>query len=98
MEKEAARQHFDERLSLASAWQNGSVRARCLLVQNRRDRHHLDEHLMPFAARLGLPVPGTSADGNIGVMLYDFPNGHGAEPRSMLPEILKGMSKLHLPD
>ena len=31
------------------------------------------------------------------VMLYDFPNGHGAEPRSMLPAILNRMCKLRVP-
>ena len=64
MEKEAAQAHFGDRLSLVKVWQTpSSARARCLLLQNRCDHHHHDDHLLPFAAALGLPIPGTSTDG-----------------------------------
>jgi pimeloyl-ACP methyl ester carboxylesterase len=98
MNLETARNVFGDRLLLESAWNIPSARrARCLLVQNRRDHHHFDEHLRPFASAFGLPVPGTSADGRMATMLYHFPNGHGAEPRSMLPQILQKATALRIP-
>lgn len=98
MDITTARTRFINRLSLADAWSTPtSARARCLLLQNISDRHHLNNHLLPFAAKLNLAVPGSSVDGRICIMLYDYPNGHGAEPRTMLPLILDRMSKLNLP-
>lgn len=98
MDRATAAAAFGSRLLLEKAWRTPSSReARCLLVQNRRDHHHLDEHLTPFAASFALPVPGTSADGRMGAMTYDFPNGHGAEPRSMLPAILERAMALRVP-
>lgn len=98
MDKATAQAIFPERLSLAAAWgTQESASARCLILQNRRDHHHLEYHLRPFAAELGLDIPGTSTDGRMRIMLYDFPNGHGAEPRSMLPGILRHMRKLRIP-
>lgn len=93
-----ARARFPQRLLLAQAWRTPpSGSARCLLVQNRRDHHHLADHLRPFAAEFALPVPGTTPDGRMGAMTYDFPNGHGAEPRSMLPAILERAFALCVP-
>lgn len=100
MTREAAWAGFPARLRLVDAWRAPSAsHARALLVQNRRDAHHRDAHFSPFAASFGVPeAGGTSADGRIGALLYDFPNGHGAEPRSMLPAILARASALRTPN
>lgn len=98
MRESIARERLGHRLRLAKAWRAPeSARSRCLLVQNLRDRHHYNEHFLAFAAAFDVPVPGISADGRIGTMTYDHPNGHGAEPRSMVPAILERAFALRVP-
>lgn len=96
--REAALDEFGSRLSLSLAWRTAQSRkARCLVVQNLKDFHHLKRHLRPFAEKMGIPESGLSADGRMRVIYYDYPNGHGAEPRSMVPEILKAAFALSVP-
>ena len=98
MRESIAREQLGHRLQLIKAWRTqASANARCLLVQNLRDRHHYNDHFLPFAAAFSTPVPGVSADGRIGTMTYEHPNGHGAEPRSMVPAILERAFELGAP-
>lgn len=96
--KTDAEARFDTRISLTAAWHTQtSTQARFLILQNIQDHHHFERHLLPFAENPDIPVPGNSKDGRMKIVLYDDPNGHGAEPRSMVPQILKNLSDLSLP-
>ena len=84
-----------DRLRLVDAMERpSSASGRFLFVQNIQDHHHYRDHLKPLVSYLGVAIP--SICGRIGIMLYDFPNGHGAEPRSMVPQILNEIEKLHV--
>lgn len=92
---EDARLKYPVRLSALDSWSTDTAgSSRCLLVQNKQDHHHYDEHFLPFLRHFGVAEDG-AADGRIAAMIYDYPNGHGAEPRSMLPSILEKAGQLH---
>lgn len=89
---------YGTRLSALKAWQTATARsARCLLVQNLRDHRHHEEHFLPFLRHFGIQPEGESTDGRMGALTYSYPNGHGAEPRSMLPSLLARARALRLP-
>ncbi len=90
-----ARRAFASRLSALESWsQPSSGEARCLIVQNVADSEHYRNHFRPFADLMGIPDNGLSADGRMGSLLYDHLSGHAAEPREMVPEILKAAHAL----
>ena len=56
-----------------------------LYVQNDDDPHHLDNHLGPFAAALGMePRSGVSSDGNVRIVVEHFAEGHNMPYRTVL--------------
>lgn len=96
MSRRDALARFPERLRLVDAWRAPSAHgARALLVQNRLDSHHFRRHFAPFVSAFGVPDSGgSSADGRIGALVYEAPNRHGMEPRSLLPTILARAASL----
>ncbi|WP_120520428.1 DUF6270 domain-containing protein [Arthrobacter celericrescens] len=56
-----------------------------LYVQNDDDPHHLENHLGPFAAALGMePRSGVSADGTVRIVVERFAEGHNMPYRTVL--------------
>lgn len=56
-----------------------------LYVQNDDDPHHLENHLGPFAAALGLePRTGISSDGKVRIVVERFAEGHNMPYRTVL--------------
>lgn len=91
---EDAQLKYGDRLSALDSWSTDTAdSSRCLLVQNKQDHHHYEEHFLPFLRHFGVAEDG-GGDSRIAAMIYDCPNGHGAEPRSMLPSILEKASQL----
>jgi|GEM_PF-1060747 len=56
-----------------------------LYVQNDDDPHHLENHLGPFAAAVGMePRTGVSADGMVRIVVERFAEGHNMPYRTVL--------------
>lgn len=74
---------------------NAAPAARCLVVQNKLDEHHYKHHFISFCDALGAPQQGgSSPDGRIVTVLYESPDGHAPEPRSMVDELIISAVKL----
>lgn len=67
--------------------------SKLVYAQNIRDVVHLEKHYLRFCYEMNLPaLGGVSGDGIFETYLYDSPNGHGAEPLSIVPELLQKVS------
>jgi pimeloyl-ACP methyl ester carboxylesterase len=56
-----------------------------IYVQNDDDPHHVESHLLPFAATFGMqPESGISRDGNIKIVVDHFASGHNMPYRTVL--------------
>jgi hypothetical protein len=68
---------------------------RCLVVQNKLDTHHYAHHFKSFCDVLGVSqCGGANHDGRIITRVYESPDGHGPEPKSMVDEIIGSALKL----
>ena len=64
--------------------------ARCLLVQNTVDRHHYIHHYTPLCDDLRIPLKGGPADNRrYASALYSSPQGHGAEPKEIVANLIR---------
>ncbi|MDD2728276.1 hypothetical protein [Malikia sp.] len=63
----------------------------CLVVQNKLDRFHLDNHFKPFMIANKIPIieEGIYKGNAISYLLYSHPSGHGPEPLELFPLILE---------
>lgn len=62
-----------------------AINHQVVYVQNDDDGHHIERHLGPFAAAVGLKaVSGVSADGNIRLIVDRFATGHNMPYRTVL--------------
>jgi hypothetical protein len=78
-----------ERLSSIAAFR-GASEAKCILVQNLQDEEHYRAHFTPFCEAFSVPVAGGSdSAGRINTIVFDAPNGHGAEPDELVPELVR---------
>ena len=58
-------------------------------VQNHDDMFHVENHLGPFAAKLGMPATsGLSADGNVQLIVEHFASGHNMPYRTVLHDFI----------
>lgn len=56
-----------------------------IYIQNDDDEHHIDNHLKPFAAALGMaPQSEVSRDGNVKLVVEHFATGHNMPYRQVL--------------
>lgn len=64
---------------------------RCLYVQNLVDTFHYKNHFLKFMDRNNLLTNQQELfdAGGVSYILYDHPNGHGAEPDELFPHIIK---------
>ncbi len=85
--RESAIKNYGNRLDMVSNYQKKQIRL--LLVQNTTDHFHYEKHYTPLAKTCGIPLEGgLSRDGSSAGILFCSKNGHGPEPRNMVPEIL----------
>lgn len=67
----------------------GAPAVKSLVVQNLLDRHHYRKHFLPWCEASGAPRRGgVSKDGRFRTVLYESPDGHGPEPRTMVADIV----------
>ena len=83
-----ASQDMPERFCMQHVWRDAAG-CRAIVVQNRLDRHHYQEHFPLLAQALGLPSStGYSRDHRHFAFVYDDPAGHGPEPAHMVDAII----------
>lgn len=69
--------------------------ARCLVVQNKLDEYHYEHHFVNLCDAFGVSRQGgMSADHRMVTIVYESPDGHGPEPKSMVDEIIDVAVKL----
>lgn len=78
---------------------NGVSAADCriLFVQNLQDTFHYKNHFIPFLERFNIFSPSIKSkmieqNSRVRYMVYDHPSGHAAEPKEMLPDIIKNVN------
>ena len=71
--------------------------ARFIIAQNIQDKFHYAKHYGQLCKKVGIPlshdIGAIRRVGNISVLLFDSPNGHGSEPEDIVP-ILKAEALL----
>ncbi|WP_136017894.1 DUF6270 domain-containing protein [Arthrobacter silvisoli] len=74
------------RCELATAYgASPQLEHQVLYVQNDDDPHHMENHLGPFAAALGMePRTGVSPDGKVRIVVERFAEGHNMPYRTVL--------------
>ena len=61
--------------------------SKILIVQNKADTFHYNNHFLPFIKYVNCPVSGSNPENNVISMIYDHPSGHAAEPAELIKRI-----------
>lgn len=86
---EEAKARFADRWMAVNLVKNAVGSPRIVIGQNDTDLEHLDGHLTPFCAELGVPVGGTA--GGITTRLFSQPGGHNGKETESTARRLIGL-------